>query len=115
MNINFVNLLRDNTNEIPVPVFGIDKVLSYFKNSIKKEEWNELRKVCKMGDEKKCKELCENIPYLRMCSDFIKLNKKIYKSVQQFAFGGRMLFMKGRSYINIRRNEHDRQRAEKYA
>lgn len=87
MNINFVNLVRDNTNEIPVPVFGIDKVLSYFKNSIKEEEWNELKKVCKMRNEKKCKELCENIPYLRMCSDFIKLNKKNKEEAENYLKG----------------------------
>ena len=55
VNINFVNLVIDNTNEIPVPVFGIDKVLSYFKNSVKEEEWNELKKACKMNDEKNVK------------------------------------------------------------
>ena len=87
VNINFVNLVRDNTNEIPVPVFGIDKVLSYFKNSIKKEEWNELKKVCKMRNEKKCKELCENIPYLRMCSDFTKLNKKNKEEAENYLKG----------------------------
>ena len=87
VNINFVNLVRDNTNEIPVPVFGIDKVLSYFKNSIKEEEWNELKKVCKMRNEKKCKELCENIPYLRMCSDFIKLNKKNKEEAENYLKG----------------------------
>ena len=87
VNINFVNLVRDNTNEIPVPVFGIDKVLSYFKNSIKEEEWNELKKVCKMRNEKKCKELCENIPYLRMCSDFTKLNKKNKEEAENYLKG----------------------------
>ena len=38
----FVNLVR--TESLDVPVFGIDKVLSFFSNSVSKEDWEELEK-----------------------------------------------------------------------
>ena len=40
-----------------------------------------------MRNEKKCKELCENIPYLRMCSDFTKLNKKNKEEAENYLKG----------------------------
>ena len=74
--IHFVNLVRDYTSgESPIPIFGIDKVLSYFKESVPERDWEELKKACFLSDEEKCIKLCQNNLYLKIYSDFTKLKE----------------------------------------
>ena len=70
----FVNLVR--TESLDVPVFGIDKVLSFFSNSVSKEDWEELENACFRREEKKCKEFCKKNPFLRYYSEFEKINER---------------------------------------
>ena len=73
--ISFVNLVRIE-KENPIPVFGIDKVLSDFSEMVPKEEWDKLELACKNKEEKKCKELLKNNLFLRYYSEFENLNKR---------------------------------------
>lgn len=68
----FVNLVRIDSIYPPVPVFGIDNVLSFFENSVPEENWKELEKNCFKQDEKKCMEYCKKNPFL-LNFDFKKI------------------------------------------
>ena len=71
----FVNLIIRKETQNPIPVFGIDKVLSYFKESIPMNIWEELIKSCLAEDENKCKEYCSNNPLLKKYSEFTKIRE----------------------------------------
>jgi hypothetical protein len=68
----FVNLVRNDS--LDVPVFGIDKVLSFFTKTVNEEDWKGLEKSCFERDESKCKEYCEKNPFLINYSEFETLN-----------------------------------------
>jgi len=72
--IFFVNLVRDES--LDIPVFGIDEVINFFSNSVPKEKWEELERFCILRDEEKCKECCKNNPFFRYYSEFGKINEK---------------------------------------
>ena len=69
----FVNLIEDYS--LKVPVFGIDEVFAFFKNSVSEQSWQELKQTFKIRDADKCKELCKNNPFLKKFSDIDELNK----------------------------------------
>ena len=68
----FVNLVRNDSLE--VPVFGIDKVLSFFTKTVTEDDWKGLKQSCFERDESKCKEYCEKNPFLKNYSEFETLN-----------------------------------------
>ena len=68
----FVNLLRVESQDLPP--FGIDKILSFFSESVSKEDWEKLENSCFKNEEENCKNLCEKNPFLHFYSDFDKLN-----------------------------------------
>ena len=68
----FVNLVRNDS--LDVPVFGIDKVLSFFTKTVTEEDWKGLKQSCFERDESKCKEYCEKNPFLKNYSEFETLN-----------------------------------------
>jgi len=70
----FVNLVTNLS--LDVPAFGIDKVLSFFSETIPNENWENLEKCCFHRDENKCKEYCLNNPFLRYYSEFEKINTR---------------------------------------
>jgi len=70
----FVNLLRDESAELPP--FGIDKVLSFFTQSVSQQDWEKLEYSCFKNEEENCKLLCQNNPFLHYYSDFDKLNTR---------------------------------------
>ena len=70
----FVNLVRNYS--LDVPVFGIDKVLAFFSETVPNENWEILEKYCFQRDEKKCKEYCLKNPFLRYYSEFEKINTR---------------------------------------
>ena len=70
--IFFVNLRRNfSTGNKP---FGLDEVLSFFTNSVSKEDWINLEKSCLKNEEENCKTYCKNNPFLKGYSDFDKIN-----------------------------------------
>ena len=87
----FVNL---KTNiSLNIPVFGIDKVLSFFTQSVPKEDWDALEHSCFKNDEKTCLEYCKKNPFLKNYSELENLNfrnkieaEKYLKSLKAGAF-----------------------------
>ena len=74
VNFYFVNLVKNYS--LDVPVFGIDKLLAFFSETVSKENWDNLEKFCFRRDEEKCKEYCLNNPFLRYYSEFEKINTR---------------------------------------
>ena len=70
----FVNLIRDDSSELPP--FGIDKVLSFFTQTVSAQDWEKLENSCYKNEEENCKLLCQNNPFLHHYSDFDKLNTR---------------------------------------
>ena len=64
----FVNLVRDL--EAENPIFGVDKIVSFFQKSISEDELNILEESCKKNEEEKCKKICRKNPILKYFSDF---------------------------------------------
>ena len=67
--IYFVNLVQGN-NEYPVPIFGIDKVLSFFNELIPKENWEGLKESCLKQNVEKCIKYCQSNLFLKNYSQF---------------------------------------------
>ena len=65
---HFVNLIHDYSSDIPV--FGVNKILSFFNELVTEEKWNELKKFCNEKNEAECKKACENNPFLKIYSEF---------------------------------------------
>ena len=59
----FVNLVEDYS--LKVPIFGINDVLSYFKNSVSDNDWKALKENCEKKNCENCKELCKRNPFLK--------------------------------------------------
>ena len=71
----YVNLVREYKDN-PIPVFGIDKIVSFFRESVPIEDWKNLDSSCDLNDEKNCKKYCEKNPFLKYYLDFNKINKR---------------------------------------
>ena len=84
--IFFVNLVRVE-EEIPIPVFGIDKVLSFLSELVPKKDWNELKSTCEKRDEIKCKELLKKNVFLKYYSKFENINLKNQKNAKDYLKG----------------------------
>ena len=82
-----MNLAREYTQENELPIFGIDKIMSFFQESVSKEEWNNLDVNCYLCDEKNCKKCCENNPFLRNYTDFEKINTRNKKEAKEYLKG----------------------------
>ena len=89
----FVNLVRNYISD--VPIFGIDKVLSFFTESVPIKDWEQLTKACFLRDEKLCKEFCEKNPFLKYYSDFNKLKERNRKEAENFLF-----WLKGSAFFS---------------
>ena len=63
INFYFVNLVEDYS--LKVPIFGINDVLSYFKNSVSDNDWKALKENCEKKNCENCKELCKRNPFLK--------------------------------------------------
>ena len=70
----FVNLVEDFS--LNVPVFGIDEVLSFFKNSVPEKDWQSLRENCQNKNIEKCKDLCKKNPFLKKFAEIDKINER---------------------------------------
>ena len=69
----FVNLVEDFS--LKVPIFGINDVLSYFKNSVSDEDWKALKENCERNDFENCKELCRRNPFLKKFAKIDLINE----------------------------------------
>ena len=79
----FVNLVRIDSLYPPVPVFGIDKVLSFFINSVPEEDWKGLEESCFKEDEENCMKYCKKNPFL-LNVDFEKINIRNREEANSF-------------------------------
>ena len=70
----FINLIENLS--LNVPVFGIDNVLHFFKKSVPKEDWENLKKSCNKNDSEKCHRLCEENPFLKNFSNYDEMNER---------------------------------------
>jgi len=69
----FVNLCRNLSYDPPLPPFGLEKVISFFSESVSKEDWEKLEKSCFQNDEEACINLCKNNSFLKAYSEFSKI------------------------------------------
>ena len=74
--IDYVNLVRDYEEEPYVPVFGIDKVLSFFSKLYSDKKWDELDNYCKNENDQKCEEYCKENYFLKNYSKFNNINER---------------------------------------
>ena len=79
----FVNLVRIDSMYPHVPVFGIDKVLSFFINSVPEEDWKKLEESCFNEDEENCMNYCKKNPFL-LNINFEKINKRNKEEANSF-------------------------------
>ena len=70
----FVNLVENIS--LNVPTFGIDKVLSFFQESVKEEDWEKLLEYCRKNDIKHCSDYCKKNPFLQPYSDLNAINER---------------------------------------
>ena len=70
----FVNLVTNLS--INVPAFGIDEVLSFFQEYVKKEDWIKLLEYCQNKDIINCSKYCKNNPFLQPYSDLNAINER---------------------------------------
>ena len=68
----YVNLVR----KYSTPIFGLNKLLSYFTKLVSKEEWDKFEKACDDRNENDCKEFCKGNPFLKKYTNLELLNIK---------------------------------------
>lgn len=73
--VNLVKYTSSLTGKI-IPIFGIDKVLSYFKNLVSEKDWENLENSCKNRDSVECKKYCDGNPFMYFYSDPKKINER---------------------------------------
>lgn len=84
--IFFVNLVRME-EEIPIPVFGINKVLFFLSDLVSKNDWDELESSCNKRDEEKCKQILKKNVFLKYYSKLENLNEKNLKEGKEYLKG----------------------------
>lgn len=92
--IYYINLIRFYPSITTLsPVFGINLVLSFFKDLVSQEIWDALKDSCKMMDAEKCKEYCNKNIYLKNYAQFDLIKEKnkkqaliILENLKNFAF-----------------------------
>jgi GTPase Era involved in 16S rRNA processing len=52
------------------PLFGFDKLLSFFTEAVPKEDWDKLEESCRKNDSENCKKLWQRNFYLKSYGDF---------------------------------------------
>ena len=70
----FVNLVENL--ELENPIFGVDKIISFFTGSISKDNWDDLEENCKKNNEEECKKICQKNLFLKYYSDFESINTR---------------------------------------
>ena len=83
----FVNLKRNDSNDVPILPFGIDQLLSFFTKSVSKEDWEKLEKSCYKNEEENCKNLCKANPFLKAYAEFDKIQLRNKEEALDFLKG----------------------------
>ena len=81
----FVNLVEDL--ELENPIFGVDKIISFFTESVSEDDWDDLEESCKKNDEEKCKIICKKNPFLKYYSDFESINTRSKQEALKYLKG----------------------------
>ena len=71
---NFIKFYYVNLVKKFSPIFGLNKILSYFTELVSKEEWEILEKACIERNENECKTYMENNPFLKKYLNLENLN-----------------------------------------
>ena len=85
--IYYVNLVKNYSFEPPVPIFGIDKVLSFFSELVPQDQWQDLDNSCSRKEEQKCKEYCKKNPFLIKYSEFEEVNERNKEQAMNYLKG----------------------------
>ena len=72
----YVNLVRNDESETPIPVFGIDSITSFFTEKADAEFWQNLKEKCENNDENECMKLCQQNPFLKSIKNFNYMNEE---------------------------------------
>ena len=83
----YVNLVRNDELENPLPAFGIDSITSFFTEKVDAEFWQNLKEKCKNNDEKECMNLCQQNPFLNSIKDFNDMNEEIKNKALNYLKG----------------------------
>ena len=78
-----MNLIKIYSYYPPVPVFGIDKVLSFFVNLVPEEDWKRLEDSCLNCEEKNCLNYCKQNPFL-LNIEFEKIKTRNYNEAKSY-------------------------------
>ena len=80
----FINLVIRYDLSVPIPPFGIENVLFYFKELVPIKDWEELIKACAGKDEDKCLEYIKKNPFFKKYSEFQTIHSNINKEAQKY-------------------------------
>lgn len=80
--IFFINSVRKISNK--VPVFGIDKVLSYFTYLVPKNNWDDLLECCNKRDDEKYKTCCKDNIFMNSFKEFDKIKERNKKKALNY-------------------------------
>ena len=83
--IYYVNLVKDLS--LGVPVFGIDNVLNFFKEIVPQNNWENLKKACKSENKEDCVKYCDDNPFLKIYSNFLKIKERNRKEAKKYLNG----------------------------
>ena len=66
------------------PLFGFDKLLSFFTEVVPKEDWDKLEESCRKNDSENCKKLWQRNFYLKSYGDFDDIKDRIKKEALDY-------------------------------
>ena len=84
--IFFVNLVKDDSIDNPVPVFGINEVLSFFNKLVPQQNWEVLLESCLKKDVDKYKEYSKKNIFLKSYSEFDLIKEKNKKEALDYLY-----------------------------
>ena len=84
--IFFVNLVKDDSSDNPVPVFGIDEVLSFFNKLVPQQNWEVLLESCLKKDVDKYKEYSKKNIFLKSYSEFDLIKERNKKEALDYLY-----------------------------
>jgi hypothetical protein len=74
--IYYTNLVRKYTTNPPLPIFGIDNLISYFTELVSEDDWSSLKRNCEIKNEELCQMYSRRNPFLRYYSDINKIRER---------------------------------------
>ena len=74
--IYYTNLVRKYTTNPPLPIFGIDNIISYFTELVSEDDWSGLKRNCEIKNEELCQMYSRRNPFLRYYSEINKIRER---------------------------------------